>query len=204
MFIRTMTKSKFTSDTYYWGISMILSLGIFILFSGRILRNYNYKLNETLILLLFITLFYFGINFLKHIKLVTITNDELKYYSLLRPFGKTLKLKDYIGKIITSESGSRGDYKVIYLVDKKNKTAFKFMGLHYKNFDEINNAITLKKITFRPGLWQYLKLLFLERVKIKDENRKNDVLKIVLTIFKFISIAGISLIVLGMIVKQLF
>jgi|SRR5690606_2904700 len=199
-----ITKSKFTGDTYVWGIFMLIPLGGLILFSVRILSNYSYKLGETLILLLFVTLFYFVMIFFKHIKLVAIEGYELKYYSLLCPFGKTLNLKDYRGKIITSESGSRGNYKVLYLVDKQNKTAFKFMGLHYKNFDEINEAIELKKITFHPGLRQYLKLLFLERIEIKEEDSKRDTLKIILNVFKYISIIGVSLFAIGMIIKQIF
>ncbi|PJR04312.1 hypothetical protein [Avrilella dinanensis] len=198
-----MTKSKFTGDTYFWGVFMIIPLFSFIVFSIKILQTYNFKLGETLILLLFVTLFYFLINFLKHIKIITIKEDELKYYSLLRPFGKTLNLKDYIGKIITSESGSRGSYQVIYLVNKQNETAFKLMGLHYKNFEEINDAIVLKKINFHPTLSQYFKLLFFEKVQVKSGGNKSETLSTILNIIKIVSIAGAILLILGLIVKQL-
>lgn len=198
-----MTKSKFTGDTYFWGVFMIIPLFSFIVFSIKILQTYNFKLGETLILLLFVTLFYFLINFLKHIKIITIKEDELKYYSLLRPFGKTLNLKDYTGKIVTSESGSRGSYQVIYLVNKQNDTAFKLMGLHYKNFEEINDAIVLKKINFHPTLSQYFKLLFFEKVQVKNGGNKSETLSTILNIIKIVSIAGAILLILGLIVKQL-
>lgn len=197
-----MTKSKFTRDTYFWGLFMIIPLFSFIVFSVKILHTYNFKLGETLILLLFATLFYFLINFLKHIKTITIKGNELKYYSLLRPFGTTLNLKDYIGKVVTSESGSRGNYQVVYLVNKQNKTAFKLMGLHYKNFEEINDAIVLKKVNFHPTLSQYFKLLFFEKVQVKNGGKKSETLSIILNIFKVVSIAGAILFIIGLIVKQ--
>jgi hypothetical protein len=96
----------------------------------------------------------------------------LKYFSLFRFWGKTLYFSDYIGKIITTETGSGGSYKVVYLVDKNNCTAFKIMGLHYKNFEEINNAIPLKKISFSPSVGQYFKLLFFERITIATKEKE--------------------------------
>lgn len=198
-----MIKSRINGDTYFWGIFLSIWIipGAIMIIRG--LRNYTFKLGETLILLLFVTLFYFLINFLKHIKIITIKEDELKYYSLLCPFGKTLNLKDYIGKIVTSESGSRGSYQVIYLVNKQNETAFKLMGLHYKNFEEINDAIVLKKINFHPTLSQYFKLLFFEKVQVKNGGKKSETLSIILNIIKIVSIAGAILLILGLIVKQL-
>ncbi len=48
------------------------------------------------------------------------------------PFGGIVNFDKYIGKIETTETGSGGSYKVVYLVDKNNRTTFKIMGLHYK------------------------------------------------------------------------
>lgn len=198
-----MTKSKFSGDAIFWGIFLLIWLipGVIMIFKG--LKNYFFQVNNTLILLLFITLLYFLINFLKHIKRMVIKGNELKYYSILHPFGKALSINDYIGKIILSETGIRGSYKVVYLVNKQNKTAFKFIGLHYKNFEEINNAINLKTIRFNPTTSQYFKLLFLERIEIKNKNGKDNIMAIILGIFKLISIIGIILFVLGVIFKKI-
>jgi len=162
-----MIKSKFSGDTIFWGIFSIIWLipGTIMIFKG--VKNYSLRVNETLILLLFFFLYYLLIKFLKHIKSINISENKLKYYSILQPFGKTIDLSDYIGKIILTEVGTRGSYKTVYLINTKRKTSFKIMGLHYKNFDEINNALPLKIIKYNPGFTQYLKLLFFETISIK-------------------------------------
>lgn len=199
----TMIKSKFSGDTIFWGIFMIIPLCSFIIFTIKILKKYSGEIGETLILLLFIILFYLLINFLKHIKRIKIKDNKLKYYSVLRPFGKTLNMTDYIGKIILSESGSRGSYKVVYLVNKQNKTSFKIMGLHYKNFEEINNAIGLKTIRFSPTASQYFKLLFFEKIIVNNKSGKNEIIHIILELFRLISIAGVVLFILSFLIKKL-
>lgn len=196
-----MIKSKFSGDTVFWGIFMIMPLFSFIYFSIRVLKKYSGEIGDTFILLLFTTLFYFLINFLKHIKRIIIKEYRLTYYSILYPFGKTLYLNNYIGKIILKETGRGGSYKVVYLLDKQNKTSFKIMGLHYKNFEEINDAINLKIIRFSPTTSQYFKLLFFERIEIK--NGKSDAIDIILGISKLLSIAGIILFVLGFFIKKI-
>src|SRR5690554_4978537 len=105
-----MIKSKFSGDTVFWGIFMIMPLFIFIFFSIRVLKKYSGEIGDTFILLLLTTLFYFLINFLKHIKRIIVRGNELKYYSILRPFGRTLDLNNYTGKIILKETGSGGSY----------------------------------------------------------------------------------------------
>ena len=161
-----MIKSKFSGDTIFWGIFMLIPLFSFIIFSIKIVNQYSGKIGETLILLLFITLFYFLLNFLKHMKVIKIEDGKLKYYSILRPFGRTLNLENYTGKIILTETGTRGSYKTVYLVNNQNKTSFKIMGLHYKNFDELNNAIPLKIMKYPAGIMNYLKILFFEKVSV--------------------------------------
>jgi len=129
---------------------------------------------------------------------------------LFVPFGKTVYFSDYIGKIITTETGSGGSYKVMYLVDKNRRTAFKIMGLHYKNFDEMNNAIPVKKLSYSPAGWQYFKLMFFERITIEDKKQKGEKgadkkgsEMIIVKIFAIISIIGIALFVLGMLIRIL-
>ncbi|MDR1552736.1 MAG: hypothetical protein LBS69_04650 [Prevotellaceae bacterium] len=140
------------------------------------------------------------------IRYYIITKEQLKYYSFWHPFGKTLNFSDYIGKIITTETGSAGSYKVIYLVDRQNRTALKLMGLHYKNFDEINDAIPLKKIGFSPTAGRYFKLLFTGKIKVKSADNMPKNRNTEQTIRKIIFIAvtiGLSLFVVGMIIKIL-
>jgi hypothetical protein len=129
---------------------------------------------------------------------------------LVVPWGKTLYFDNYIGKIIETETGSGGSYKVVYLVDKNRKTAFKIMGLHYKNFDEMNNAIPLKRISFSPSVGQYFKLLFFERItipdpdpKVKTQAESKNPGHAIAKIFAVISAVGVALVVLGMLVKIL-
>ena len=201
-------KSKITGFSIYWFCIMLLFpipvetsyvISIFKdVFTGNI-----HGVGDVFIHLFLVFLFIFLLIFLKHIKYILIKENELKYFSLFFPFGKTLNFSDYIGKIITTESGSAGSYKVVYLVDKNHRTAFKIMGLHYKNFDEMNNAIPLKKISFSPAGWQYFKLLFFERITIetKQSKKPKGAERNIAKIFAIISVIGIVLFVIGMIVR---
>jgi hypothetical protein len=171
------TKSKFTKDALYWLIPFslfLITISIVLLINGAI-KSLNDQdiLSLFLGILLFIGLPVFYINILK-IRYYVIHPDKLKYHSFWCPFGKTLYFDNYIGKVIQTESGSGGSYKVVYLVNKKRKTAFKIMGLHYKNFDEMNDAIPIKKISFSPSVGEYFKLLFFERVSIPDKKEKTQ------------------------------
>jgi hypothetical protein len=161
-------KSKFSNDTIYWGcIALIILLPAGIIFNFKIFAKfYNEGFNslgDILLSALFILIFIFTQYYLEHIRYIVIKENTLKYYSLLRPFGKTLYFNDFIGKIETKENfsyGSYGSYNVIYLVDKNNRTCFKIIGLHYKKFGTIYNAIPLNKIIFYPNTLQNLKLIF--------------------------------------------
>lgn len=163
-----MIKSKISGNAIFWSIFMIMPLFGCIAFTFRILYNFTFSIRDVSILLLFIFLFYLGINFLKHIKYITIEDTRLRYYSILKPFGKIIDLNTCKGKILLQETGIGGSYKVLYLIDKKNMTSFKIMGLHYKNFDELNNATHLKVIRFTPSVSQYLQLLFFEKLNVNN------------------------------------
>jgi energy-coupling factor transporter transmembrane protein EcfT len=202
-------KSKLAGFSIYLLVymSIIFLISIIVFF----IKAYSIKIKNIgafLILLFLLFLFILVINFLKHIRYLEIKDNELKYWSLFVPWGKTLYFDNYIGKIIETENGSGNNYKVVYLVDKKNRTTFKIMGVHYKNFDEINNAIPLKRIGFSPSVRQYFKLLFFERITIpdkkakkqtKNENPGHNIAKI----FAVISVIGVTLFVLGILVKIL-
>lgn len=200
-----MTKSKLSGNSIFWGIFMFLPLFSSIIFIIKILRKYNGEIGGTLILMLFAFLFYFSVNFLKNIKYLQIKGNELKYYSILKPLGETMNISDFIGKVILTESGTRGSYKVLYLIDKQNKTSFKLMGLHYNNFEEINNAVELKKINFSHSISQYFKLLFFEKITIKNEvNSNSEMINAILSLIKLVSILGVTLFIAGSIIKNFF
>jgi hypothetical protein len=199
-----MIKSKFTGNSIFWGLFMSVWTVFGLVFIFKILKTFSLDIKHILILSLFVGLFLFSINYLKHIRLLMIQEKKLKYYSITKPFGKTLNIEDFIGKISTTESGTTGSYKVVYLVNKQNKTSFKLMGLHYNNFEEIDNAIHLKKINFSPTVSQYFKLLFFEKIIIENNksSNNNEAINIILGVFKAFSIIGIVLFVLGFLIKK--
>lgn len=202
-FMKDSIRTKFSNDSIFRAVFLlIIPFPGIVIFIFKILSRYSFRFVDNLFLLLFLLLFLVLINFLKHIKRIIIRGNELRYYSILKPFGKTLAFNDYLGKIILTETGAGGSYQVVYLIDQKNKTSFKIMGLHYKNFEAINNAIDLKTIKFNPTTAQYFKLLFFEKIEIKNKNGKEEIIAIVLGVFKLISIVGIILFVLGILIKK--
>lgn len=72
-----MTKSKLSGNSIFWGIFMLFPLFSSIIFIIKILRKYNGEIGGALILMLFAFLFYFSVNFLKHIKYLQIKGNEL-------------------------------------------------------------------------------------------------------------------------------
>jgi len=199
-------KSKIAGFSKYLFFYMLLVFVGLLAFLHRVIKISTVSAGGFLILLFFIGLYLLAIGFLKHIKYIVIKDDGLKYWSLFIPWGRTLYFDNYIGKVIQTESGTGGSYKVVYFVNKKRKTAFKIMGIHYKNFDEINDAIPLKKISFSPSVGQYFKLLFFERITIPDKKAKQQKkskisVDNIIRIFAVISAIGIGLFVLGMLVK---
>ncbi|QIY90531.1 hypothetical protein [Chryseobacterium gallinarum] len=110
------------------------------------------------------------IQYIKDFKYIIIDKQRnlIKYYSILRPIGHTLKLDDFDNKIKTSETSVRGEYEVVYLV-KKGYTAFKINGLFYDNFKEIDSSIKLQRIySYKFNLKLYLQLLFTGKIKIEE------------------------------------
>jgi hypothetical protein len=203
-------KSKFTRDTVYFNIPFGVFILIFSIF-GAFVGIKKFFLDDISILGLFLSIL-IGIGmpvlmiYALKIRYYIITDEQLKYYSFWHPFGKTLYFNDYIGKIITTETGSEGSYKVVYLVNRRNRTGLKLMGLHYKNFDEIIDAIPLKKIRFSPSAGRYFKLLFTGKIKLESEDSKPKNRKAERRIRTVIFIAasiGLACFVLSVIVKIL-
>jgi hypothetical protein len=205
-------KSEFTKDTLYWNIPFYVFILLISVVSivGWIRK---FLLNELsisvlcLAILLLAGLHILLINAMK-IRYLLISREKMTYYSFWRPFGKILYFSNYTGKIITDEFGITGRCKIVYLVDKNNTTTFKIMGLHYKNFDEINDAIPLKKISFSPKVETYFKLLFTGKITVKEKNkndrRKNkNAAQTISKIIAAVAAIGLLLFVVGMIIKIL-
>ena len=200
-------KSKFKGDTYLNGGGLIFASLTSMAFIIKILNNFSVEISDFLILLLFISMALFGLLFVNLIKYIIISDKTLKYYSLLHPLGKTLDLNNYAGKIITTETGSYGEYKVVHLVDKTNTTSLKIMGVFYKNMDEVNDAISLRKIRFSPTAGQYFKLLIGVKVKVEnqgDEKRNKHAVQLIMKISVVLLGIGLALFVVGAIVKMVF
>jgi hypothetical protein len=107
---------------------------------------------------------------LKDFKYLIIDKEEktLKWFSLIKPFGKTVVLKNYIGIIKSIEYTQGTEFKTAHLVDKKNMTSIKINGLFYSNFNELFNSLKLKEIkNYDFGFWKYLQLIFSGRMRVK-------------------------------------
>jgi len=208
-------KSKFSKHTAYYSIPFVMVFVLTAFYAGiiNIVKDIQIylsggELDSTRLFILVLVCFGFPftiVNVLK-IRYYIIWFEKLKYFSFWHPFGKTVYFDNYIGKIILTEKGSQGSYSVIYLVDKKSKTAFKIVGLHYKKFGELINAIPLRKMDYSPTTSQYFKLLFFERIKITEtgSNPNNDrsVNKALKAIQIFAAI-GVGLFFLIMILKMI-
>lgn len=170
---KVMIKSKILKKFYLWFLwMMICEIGLLTAILKIFKNNEVYTVKLLFIVLLLILIILLFLVVIKEIKYLIVTSEknQIKYYSILHPFGKKLTLSDYEYKIKTTEFSIQGDYEVIHLVNKKGYTAFKISGLFYKNFKEIDNAIQLKRIHNYKFNWKlYLKLIFTGKMKVEKE-----------------------------------
>ena len=148
----------------------------FLLYFG--LRDFfseEFNSNGIVAFLIVAPLFLFLLLQFNRIKYIVIERNTIKYYSIFRPFGKTVDFDDLAGKIMIRESGKGGTAKVVYLVDKRKRTVFKIVETYYKNFDTLINAIPLGSIDFEPTTGQYWKLSAFERVSIEEKTGSKDI-----------------------------
>lgn len=171
-----MIKCKIHRNWYLWAligiILIIFGFIMYILKSITFFIEKGFHFPSILIFCLFLFLELFLILVFKDFKYIIVypKPNQIKYYSILHPFGKKLTLSDYECKIKTTEFSIQGDYEVIHLVNKKGYTAFKISGLFYKNFKEIDNVIQLKRIHNYKFNWKlYLKLIFTGKMKVEKE-----------------------------------
>ena len=206
------TKSKLDWFMVMVGVIMfvfILPIGIFYIYrtiQGSIEGEFS-VLSSVLISTVIAGICLFVLSIINAKKYIIVKGDKLTYYSVLRPFGKTLYFKDYIGKIIVEERASDGAYNVVYFIDENYRTVFKITGNNYRNFDEINNAVPLEVIPFNPSVKEYYKLLYLERITIKKNSinkGKNKNVSKLLVATQIIVVVGLLLLIIGYLLRWIF
>ena len=163
------------------------------MFSGEYLR------------LLFLVVFLFPfIKLLKPIRYIIIKGDKLTYYSFIRPFGRVLYFSDYIGRIVFFERNAAGKHKIVYLIDKNNRTDLRITGQHYKNFEKILSAIPLRTMDFKPTMKDDFKLFLLGRITIKEGRNDKKAEKSrdkFMTAIQIAGVIGLSLMILGYLLR---
>ena len=141
-------------------------------------------------------------NGIKYVGYLVIKERELTYYSVFRPFGKTLYFDDFIGKTFMQFQNKYGEYSVLYLIDKQKRTAFKISAYFVnenKKFKKIVGAIPLRAIGFKPTIGQYLKLMWLGSITAVEKEGNKNVKKIMnsiaITFALLVAVGLLSLIV---------
>ena len=107
-FMKDCIKSKFKGDAYLSGIGLIFASLLFMAFIIKIINNFLLEMVDILILLLFISFILLASFMIRQIKFIIIKESTIKFHSLFYPFGKTLDMNNYTGKITTTETGSDG------------------------------------------------------------------------------------------------
>jgi len=197
-------KSKIKGVSIFVAIVPLLLSWVFVVLIIRTIETFSGVLSDYLSLLLFVVLLFFMLNLLKAVRYIIIKSDKLTYYSLFRPFGKTLYFKDYIGKIVVQDVNATGRFNVIYLIDKNNRTDLRIPGIHYKKFGTIIRAIPLKSIDFKPTIKEDLKLSLTGRITIKEgrnDKKAEKKREKFMTAIQIVAVVGLLLMVLGYLLR---
>jgi len=153
----------------------LATFGLIVMFKKLIERFEINGLTTTVLLGLFVGFLIFTVLMIfKDFKYIRIDTEQktMTWYSPIIPWGRTVDLTKYIGKIRSRETGSAGGYSTGYLVDDTSTTRIKINGLFYKNFDELFSAVGLREIKkYDSNIWKYLKLIYTGRLKIKTNNK---------------------------------
>lgn len=166
-----MIRSKIHRNWYLWFLLIaVCELGITFSLIKACIKKINHS-DLSIIPIIILFLIIVGLLLvIKDFKYLVIDNhkNRLTYYSIFRPFGKTLTIGFFDNKIKTSEVSLRGEYEVIHLI-RNGYTVFKINGLFYDNIKEIDTSIKLKRIyNYKFNLKLYLKLLFTGRIRIEE------------------------------------
>lgn len=171
-----MIKSRFKIGFIFWFIFMLFMTYVLIGMLIKLIDRYDINgLTPTLSIGLFFTFLIFTILMIfKDFKYIRIDTKRrtMTWYSLIIPWGRTVDLTKFIGKIRSREIGTAGGYSTGYLVDDTSTARIKINGLFYKNFDELFSAVGLREIkNYDFNIWKYLKLIYTGRLKIKTNNK---------------------------------
>ena len=172
-----MITSRFKIGFIFWFIFMFFMTIVLIGMLIKLIDRYEINgLTPTLTIGLFFAFLTFTILMIfkdfKYIRIDT-KRKTMTWYSPIIPWGRTVDLTKYIGKIRSRVTGSAGGYATGYLVDDTSTTSIKINGLFYKNLDELFSAVGLREIkNYDSNMWKYLKLIYTGRLKIKT-NSKN-------------------------------
>ncbi|WP_326983432.1 hypothetical protein VUJ46_02475 [Chryseobacterium sp. MYb264] len=163
-------KSKFNTSRFLNVLLVLFGFIVLLIFTIKILNKMYIKgvsTNDYIFLTFFITLIIFAIKHLNDIKYIVVQKEKIRFFSILRPFGKDLYYSEYIGIFQTTETGFSGSYSVFYLINHQRITRFKIMGLYYSNIDEIIKKIPLTNIKNTLSMKKYLYLLFTGKIRIE-------------------------------------
>ena len=205
-------KSELTKNAIGGIIFVVLFYIPFIVFFLYFIRR-DFFLEEFNIVGVFLLLFFVPLHLLiilqfNRIKYIVVESKKIKYYSIFSPFGKTFYFEDLAGKILIREKGRVETAKVVYLVDKRNRTVFKITETSYKNFDALIKSIPLKSIDFKPTIGQYWKLSAVERMSIeekrgsKDINKMYDRMGLISLIVSIVGVIAVFLAILMAIIRN--
>lgn len=171
-----MITSRFKIGFIFWFIFMMFMTYVLFVMLRKLIDRYEINgLSRTLFMGLFIVFLIFTILMIfkdfKYIRIDT-KRKTMTWYSPIIPWGRTVDLTKYIGKIRSIETGSAGGYSTGYLVDDTSTTRIKINRLFYKNFDELFSAVAMPEIkNYESNIWKYLKLIYTGRLKIKTNNK---------------------------------
>lgn len=169
-----MIKSKINKQWWFAMFGMPPFIFVFVVFIGRgviICMKEGISIGMICSLLFFVFLEYIILFLLREVKYIIIDKEKglIKYYSILRIFGKTLKLKDFESKIKITEIPIGNEYFSIHSVNEKGYTAFKINGSFYENFEDLDISIDKPYIyNYRFSFWLYLKLGLTGRIKVEN------------------------------------
>lgn len=170
--------TKFKKKSILWLLWMLLAIAGLLLFMIKVLIGAQGKEILPIIAfqLFFGSLLAISVLVLRDFKYVKVNSlkKELKFYSILSPFGKLIDLNVFIGFIKSTEFTINGEITTVHFVNNKMITQFKLSEIFYENFNEIINTIELKEIkSYDFGLWKYLQLIFTGKLKVTPkDNRK--------------------------------
>ena len=140
--LKTTITTKFKTESIFWILWMLLAImGLLFFMIKVIIGSKGVEILPIVAFELFFgILLCVSVLVLRDFKYAKIdtAKKELKYYSLIKPFGSIIDLIEFVGIIKSTEFTINGEITTVHLVNKKMLTKFKLSGMFYKNFDELS------------------------------------------------------------------